>query len=323
MKQFYRFFFTTTVLAILTSCLKEELPVPVHNQGDLIINQVELGTTYGLQIYYDMASNSIVKSNQKTAWDLSFECAAGAWHVLLNSSLASAVADMGAVEFSSITNTEDVVWDWDLQTGLLDSSAIGDYRTLNHVYLIDRGYNELGEQLGFKKIMLEFNEDESYFMRSANLDGTEDETIIVLKDPNINFQAYSFNNNTTVDIEPNKADWDLLFSQYTHVFQNPTLPYLVTGVLLNRFNTSCVLEEAIPFDGIVYESIDSFNFSTDLNTIGYNWKSYSFDVSQFTIVENMSYVLKTNNSAYFKLRFVDYYNDLGEKGAPKFESQEL
>lgn len=323
MKALKHFFFLFSVVSLLSSCLKEELPVPVHEQGDLMIGQVELGTTYGLQIFYDLASNSIVSANPKTDWDLSFECKTGGWHVLLNSSLAAAAADLGAVDFGSVSNTDDAVWDWDLQTGLLDSSAIGDYRNLNHVYLIDRGYNEAGVALGFKKIMLEFNEDESFYLRSANLDGSEDETITITKDPNINFKSYSFNTNSVIDIEPNKNDWDLMFSQYTHVFQNPTLPYLVTGVIMNRLNTSCAQEESIPFEEIAFENIGDFDFSFDINTIGYDWKSYSFDVSQFTIVENMNFVIKTNNEAYFKLRFIDFYNDLGEKGAPKFELQDL
>tara|TARA_B100001287_G_scaffold276336_1_gene286783 strand:- start:2051 stop:3022 length:972 start_codon:yes stop_codon:yes gene_type:complete len=323
MRALKQFSFLLLVFVLFSSCLKEELPVPPHVQGGIMLGQVELGTSYGLQIYYDLASNSIVSTNQKTDWDLSFECAAGGWHVLLNNSLASAAADLGAVDFDSVNETDDAVWEWDLQTGLLDSCAIGDYRNLNHVYLIDRGYNDSGIPLGFKKIMLEFNEDETFFLRSANLDGSEDETITITKDPNINFKSYSFNTNSVVDIEPNKNDWDLLFSQYTHVFQNPTLPYLVTGVLLNRFNTSCAQLESIPFDEITYENLEDYDFSFDLNTIGYDWKSYDFDLSQFSIVESMNYVIKTSNDAYFKLRFIDFYNELGEKGAPKFELQNL
>ena len=134
-----RLSFLFLVTALLSSCLKEELPVPVHEQGELMLGQVELGTTYGLQIYYDLASNTVVSTNQKTDWDLSFECAAGGWHVLLNSSLAAAAADLGSVDFGSVNDTDGAVWNWDLHTGLLDSSAIGDYRNLNHVYLIDRG----------------------------------------------------------------------------------------------------------------------------------------------------------------------------------------
>jgi len=81
--------------------------------------------------------------------------------------------------------------------------------------------------------------------------------------------------------------------------------------------------EAIPFDEINYENAADFAFSTDINTIGYDWKSYNFDLSQFTIVENLSYVITTNDGIYFKLRFIDFYNDSGEKGAPKFELQDL
>ncbi|MBG38570.1 MAG: hypothetical protein CL857_01490 [Cryomorphaceae bacterium] len=315
--------FFSAVVVLLSGCLKEESPVLPHVQGDIIEGQVELGTTYGLQVYYDLASNSVVSTNQKTDWDLSFECEAGGWHVLLNSSLAAAAADLGEVDFASVNNTDDAVWNWDLQTGLLDSSAIGDYRNLNHVYLIDRGYNEAGVPLGFKKIMLEFNEDETFSLRSANLDGSEDETITINKDPDINFKSYSFNANSVIDIEPNKNEWDLLFTQYTHVFQNPTLPYLVTGVLLNRYNTVCAQEEAIPFDEITYEIAGAYDFSSDINTIGYDWKSYDFDLSQFTIVDNLSYVIETSNEMFFKLRFIDFYNDQGQKGAPKFELQDL
>jgi hypothetical protein len=97
----------------------------------------------------------------------------------------------------------------------------------------------------------------------------------------------------------------------------------VTGVLLNRHNTLGVLKESISFEEITYENVGTFDFSSAINTIGYDWKSYNFDLSQFSIVENMNYVIKTNSEAYFKLRFIDYYNVLGEKGAPKFELQDL
>ena len=196
MNMLRHFCFLIVAIPLLSSCLKDELPVPIHEQGDLMVGQVELGTTYGLQVYFDLASNSIISTNHKTDWDLSFECVNGGWHVLLNSSLAAAAADMGEVPFTSVINTDDAVWSWDKQTGLLDSTAIGDYRNSNHVYLIDRGYNEDGTPLGFKKIMLEFNADETFAMRSSNLDGTEDETITINKNPDINFQSYSFNTNS-------------------------------------------------------------------------------------------------------------------------------
>ena len=139
----------------------------------------------------------------------------------------------------------------------------------------------------------------------------------------IHFQAFSFNSHSAVDIEPEKTSWDLLFTQYTHVFQNPTMPYLVTGVLLNRHETSCAEDDLTSFDDINLENVTDFDFITDLNTIGYDWKSYDGGSGQFTIVADRNYIINDNIGVYYKLRFIDYYNDLGEKGAPKFEIQSL
>ena len=310
------------VLFVFSSCLKEELPVPPHQQGDLVLGQVELGTTYGLQIYYDLATNSVVKTNHKTDWDLAFECDLQGWHIVLNSSLAMAAADMGEVPFDQITETIGAEWNWDHQTGDLDSTAIGDYRDLNHVYVIDRGYNEMGTQLGYKKTMLSYT-DGVYEIKYANLDGTAEYTTVIIKDASINFQAFSFNTQSAVDIEPEKTTWDLLFTQYTHVFQNPTMPYLVTGVLLNRHSTSCAEDDLTDFNDIELDNVADFDFIIDLNTIGYDWKSYDGGSGQFTIVTDRNYIINNNLGVYYKIRFIDYYNDLGEKGAPKFEIQSL
>lgn len=317
-----RFWIAVFILFTLSSCLKEEIPIPPHEQGDLIMGQVELGATYGLQIYYDLGTNSIVKTNHKTDWDLAFECDTEGWHVVLNSSLAMAAADMGGLDFDQVTETSGAEWKWDHQTGDLDSTAIGDYRGGDHIYIIDRGYDEMGTQLGYKKIILSYTNG-VYEIKSANLDGTEEQTTSVSKDASIHFQAFSFNSHSAVDIEPEKTSWDLLFTQYTHVFQNPTMPYLVTGVLLNRHETSCAEDDLTSFDDINLENVTDFDFITDLNTIGYDWKSYDGGSGQFTIVADRNYIINDNIGLYYKLRFIDYYNDLGEKGAPKFEIQSL
>ena len=311
-----------SVIFVISSCLKEELPIPPHQQGDLVLGQVELGTTYGLQIYYDLATNSIVKTNHKTDWDLAFECSTEGWHVILNSSLAMAAAHVEGFSFEEVMETSDAEWNWDHQAGYLDSTAIGDYRNQDLVYIIDRGYDEMGTQLGYKKIMLSYA-DGVYEIKSANLDGTEEQTATIVKDASINFQAFSFNSHSAVDIEPSNSSWDLLFTQYTHVFQNPTMPYLVTGVLLNRYETTCAEDEVTSFDDINLENVSDFIFINDLNVIGYDWKSYDGGSGQFTIVGDRNYILNDNLGVYYKLRFIDYYNDLGEKGAPKFEIQSL
>ena len=308
---------------LLSSCLKEEIAIPPHVQGDVISNQVEMGTDYGMQIYFDLETNSVVKTNTKTDWDLSFECSDDGWHILLNSSLGGAAANMNTTDFASVISENNANWNWDHQKGYLDSTAIGDYRGSNTVYIIDRGYDLSGNQIGYKKVVFSQINNQSYEIRVADLDGSNENTDIINKDITVNFIAFSFDSNSTVDIEPNKEDWDILFTQYIHVFSNPTTPYLVTGVLLNRYNTLCVMDTLSTFEQITIDNIPNYTFSSDLNTIGYDWKTYSFSNSNFIVLPEKNYIIKTQIEAYYKLHFIDYYNNLGEKGAPMFELQDL
>ena len=61
------------LILINFSCLKEEIPIEAHQPGDLTTNQIELGSDYRYQAYYDVATNSMVKKHLKTDWDLGFE----------------------------------------------------------------------------------------------------------------------------------------------------------------------------------------------------------------------------------------------------------
>jgi len=48
------------------------------------------------------------------------------------------------------------------------------------------------------------------------------------------------------------------------------LPYLVAGCLLNRYNTTAAKDTLALFDQITYSNIDSYLFSSDISTIGYD-----------------------------------------------------
>ena len=77
------------------------------------------------------------------------------------------------------------------------------------------------------------------------------------------------------------------------------------------------------FSEISYDMLSSFSFATESDIIGYDWKNYSFTSGSYTINSNINYIIKDRQQKYFKFRFIDYYNDAGDKGCPKFEMQEL
>ena len=70
------------------------------------------------------------------------------------------------------------------------------------------------------------------------------------------------------------------------------------------------------------EIAKEFNYSTDVNTIGYNWKDYNHDLGDYIILDN-SYVIKNRSGYYYKFHLIDFYNSSGQKGNMKFEFQRL
>ena len=53
--------------------------------------------------------------------------------------------------------------------------------------------------------------------------------------------------------------------------------------------------------------------------IGYDWKYYNLDAALYTIEPGLAYVIRDRDGFYYKLRFIDFYSEAGEKGYPKFE----
>ena len=322
--------FIYLLLIICTiSCIKEELPVPAHVSGDIKLAQVEMGANYNTQIFYNLEYNSIVNNNLETDWEIAFECSDSGSHVILNSSIVCSVLNTNTIYFDSITSINGIPnseWKYDAASGNLDSSALVDYNNGN-VYIINRGTSVAGGGItrGYKKIIIDNINNEQYQIRSADLDGSKDTTVILDKDAELNFKAFSLSSNSSVEVFPNKNDWDLMFTAYTHIFDfnGSPLPYRVSGVLINRYNTYVAEDTTLDYNEINYNNIINNNnlvYSNNIDVIGYNWKTYS---GSFTIVENLNYIIKTSAGLYFKLRFIDFYNDNGVKGCPKFEFQQL
>ena len=312
------------IIPIIFGCIKEELPIQPHQQGGVSVNQVDMGPDYEQQIFYNLNDTSVISTNLRTDWDLGFECSINGWHIILNNSLGGKIANTNDTSFSAITGligSED--WKVDSPNGNLDSTAIEDYRTNNEVYILDRGYDIQGNSIGYKKLkLLYFNNQQNYEIRIANLDGSEDTTLILNKDTTLNFMALSLNTSALVTIEPNKETWDLLFTKYLEVFTGFG-PYGVTGVIINRNNTEVAIDTINDFNEISYELIQQYNFNSGLNSIGYDWKEYDFNSSSYILDVTKNYIIRNQFGIYFKLRFIDFYDDIGEKGAPKFELQKL
>ncbi|MBN8695561.1 MAG: hypothetical protein J0L87_03430 [Bacteroidetes bacterium] len=309
---------------ILYACEKEEIPVPKHDPGHVITNSVNMNSDYKWQIYFDLKTNTVVGQNLKSIWDLGFACSETENHIILNSAKSMFCYNTLNSNFNTVTDTSGFSSDkkCDHPSGHPDSTAIGEWEGFNNVYIIDRGYNENGIHQGYKKIQFLNATSTSYTIRFADLNGNNDTTIQVAKDTNYNFTFLSFTNASSVIVEPPKNTWDLVFSQYTHIFYEPEpTPYLVTGCLLNRHQTMATIDSTTSFNTINFTLLTSYSLSSNINTIGYNWKTYSG--STYITHPYYNYIIKDQEGYYYKLHFIDFYNASGIKGNPKWEFQQL
>lgn len=310
-----------TLIPILGACFKKEIPVekPVSGASTM---QVELGGNYANQIYYDLETNSIIRQNNREVWDLAFESGDIGFHILLNESRIMAAALSSETDINALTSDAGLTYTWDFHSGNLDSTGIGDWQSLGKVYAIDLGTSLTGASLGKKKLKVLSVSDTEYQIQFADLSSTTFQTFTIPKSTTAGFTYFSMTGSGSLkEIEPNKETWDLVFTAYCHVFDIHT-PYSVVGVLSNRYGVK-VQEVGIPFADLKHSDIVESAFENRINVIGYDWKTYDFDNGTYVVNSNRTFVVKTILGRYYKLRFIDYYDTNGVKGAPKFELQEL
>ena len=316
----------------LQSCFEEDEMVPPHEQGDLLEGQAALGSFYESQIYYDLNGNEEVTGSSIYDWDLSFESSTGGWIIRLNSALFMLAGNSNDTLFSAELIMDDLEMKFDKSDGNPDSTAIGKWYEISddsswsyrHVYLVDRGSDKEGMTLGQKKVQFDILGD-AYIMHYANTDNSQDTTVLINRDPAMDQVYYSFEEGI-VNIAPLPNQWSLLFTKYTTMLvtdEGEDYPYLVVGVLLNPNGVAAARDTIHDFMDIEADSIRGLEYTTQADVIGYDWKYYDFDEGVYTIVPDMNYVIRDTDGFFYKLRFIDFYNDEGVKGYPTFESVRL
>lgn len=115
-----------------------------------------------------------------------------------------------------------------------------------------------------------------------------------------NFFYYELDADAVKDLEPASADWDILFTKYP-IFYPGFGAYPVAGVLHNRG----VLAAQVEVDSAQVATINdtvSFPFSSNISTIGYDWK----DAFAGVVHDTLTYFVKDQDGAINELKFTDY-----------------
>ena len=317
-------------ILVFTSCRKGELPVPSpvidsKGTGELTTKSVELSSTYENQIYFDFSSNSNKGQGHRDDWDLRFSCDPSNSYIQMNGAKMMMSSRVNGQTFEAVNSTVSFNTNVAAEhpSGRMDSLAIKN----GSLFLINRGSNAAGVQQGVIKMEIIEHNATHFKGRFANLDGSNEQTITIHKNDAYAFVYMKWNTSSPIStptIEPLKESWDILFAQYTETFYNPYfLPYSVVGCLTNTYNTLSYEVTDKTFEEIDIDYASNLELSNDRNIIGYSWKTFIYDDNKYTIHSNKVYIVKDNEGDFYKLRFIDFYNMIGEKGTPTFEYQRL
>lgn len=328
------------MMVLMVSCVKEEKPVDKPSVLETV--QIPMGAEYEDQFYFDLESNETVKRVSRFEWDLAFESTPDGYHIFINGYKFMFAYNTGKTKFDSTYTYNALLRRWDEPTGELNKTAFGDWGTitspgtvagLGKVYLVDRGYNAALDTFGHRKVVINSLQDGTYSVSFGMMNSTLATTIAIPKVDGYNKVFLSFDNGgEIVNIEPIKTDWDINFTRYTHVFYGPlpgfpptdTLPYQVVGALSNYRNGVEVAKlDSASFAAFTLADAATLTFSTNQDAIGFDWKNFSLSDENYEVKPQKLYIIKTVEGNYYKLRFVEFYNNAGTKGFPTFEVQKL
>lgn len=328
-----RIILAVTLMIGLSSCFKEDEPVPAYKSPEGVFsNMAEVGEFYENQTYFDLETNTFIKTESRLKWDLAFEADENGHFIFLNGSNLMRVIRTGSTNFDSSFTTAGNEWYYDNSNGNTADLALGNWAeessenlsSKQEVYIIDRGYSPLGESIGMVKFQVLGLVDDVYKIRFSPLKQNQNYVLEIPKNATYNFVHLSFNNSGEVLFaEPPKDEWDLVFTQYTAKVTQITTgiveDYLVNGVLLNANGVEAVVELAKPFNDINFIDLENNKLLNYRDVIGYDWKDFDFDNNTYSIAENQSYIIKSVEGNYFKLRFTSFLNTDGKRGYPSFE----
>lgn len=327
------------LLVLATSCEKDEKPYTITTVRSTV--QIPMGTNYANDFYYDLSDTTIISQSPRDNWDLAFRSTPDGYEVFLNSAKLMFAYNTYSTNFDDTYTYQTYKRRWDDPSG--KSTAVGVWGNVTsngvvsakQVYLVDRGSDANEVWLGYKKVMFDDMVNGLYKITFADLDGSDQQTVEIRKADDQNFVYLSFDNEgEEVFPAPTKDTWDIRFVMYTNIFTTDpgggipfspgdTIPYLVNGVLLNPNGVTASQTSDINFNDLEYADLGGLQFSSDLDVIGWDWKNFTLSNEGYLVDTSKVFVVKDLNDKYFKLRFIDFYSDRGEKGYPTFEMKEL
>ena len=275
---------------------------------------VSMNSGYANQIFYSMQNGEILNI-QNDNWDIAFSSDAFSSTIRINDGKGVQLyiyhlGDTSAwnminnntpnILYSPMYNS-DINWEigaFDINTTSGFDYGWGVYNLQNHHVIGDSIFLIQTINGNWKKLWIESKQSGEYFFKYANLDGTGlvNTSIQASSYSNKRFIYYSLDQDLILDREPELSSWDITFTKYITPVQG--MPYPVTGALSNvGIKVAKAMNISDPYN---YTDVSSHTFLDDINTIGYDWKSFQ---GTYVVDNNRCYFVQDYNNNIWRVIF--------------------
>jgi len=280
-------------------------------------NQVSLSSGYVNQSFFSM-QNGEVLNIPNNDWDMAFSTDVFSSTIRINDGKGVQLYTYhlgDTSHWSAINNSTPNILinpmynsDTDWGYGAFDTNQTSGFDYGWGVYNLQT-HHIIGDSLfviktvngNWKKLWLERKVSGEYLFKYANLDGTSEisESILASNYDNKRFIYFSLDNNVVLDREPPLSNWDITFTKYITPVQGT--PYAVTGVLCNsRIEVAEADNISNPLSYIDYSS---HAFETDINIIGYDWKTFQ---GTYVLDTDRCFFIKDYQQNIWRLFFTNF-----------------
>jgi len=312
------------------------------------------GPTQPNQVFIDLSSGKMTVV-PRVSWDLGFYSGTD-FRVIINHTVKMSAKQTASTNIDEV-QAEDATMIFNQGSGSITQvddptgditkttiAAISATDSENKVYLINMGSNPAttkpetgnegtanGSSRGWKKVRI-LRSGNDYKVQYADIAATTHNEITVAKNAAYNFTFLSLLDNKTVNVEPQKALWDISFTSFTNTtnFGTGLVPYNFADFVLNNVKggakTYQVLTTAFAYDAFTLANVDNAKFTDDQRNIGSNWRgtvggtdANGNPTSSFNARTDRFYVVKDPVGNVYKVRFTAGVNAAGERGYPTFQ----
>ncbi|MBP9186840.1 MAG: T9SS type A sorting domain-containing protein [Bacteroidia bacterium] len=295
-----------------------------------ITDSIQAGASYSNDAYYSL-KNGLVKTAPNSEWQLAFSI--GSFNVAVRTNATTSSSGNGSVTTYEKAGRDTSVWnnfdttnykfwnmvensDEDWETGALNRNGNsqfdygwGEYDQTSHAVTGNRIYllviNNAGVTV-FKKLWIKSKNLGKWLVTYEDINGSNTKTITLNSSDfaGKNFVYLSVLNDSIIDREPAKTEWDFVLTRYKAYQPQQSIYYPSTGVLTNANVVTAEARGVAVNDALLNTFIA--DTSSNISTIGADWKQLNGTTFQFYVVDSLCYFVKANDGAFWKLVFTKF-----------------